>query len=544
MLKPLLIFGFILTGLFGSAQNKLSKKNLKKAESHYQQGIVQMDQGDLQSAMISLLSSYELNPENTKTLLALADLSMENKDYFSCIGYIEKAFHKDSSLARKLVSPLLRACLGAGQFTKAKTFLHYCRDFHLADTNEINMFDSLIAFSYGVSLKNLEKGLNIQHLSDSLNSSSSEYFPSLYLNGNAMVFTRRIDNERNEDFFYSIKKNDTWRSAIPLPGKVNTSYNEGGQKISEDGKMMVFTGCNYPEGIGSCDIYYTNKANEEWTERKNLGYPINTEYWESAPCLSSGKNAIYFSSNRPGGFGGMDIYVSYMNSKGEWGDPENLGPTINTNGDEMFPFLHLDNTTFYFTSNGWKTIGGSDIFVSRKSEQGFTMPINLGYPINTVDNESGLVVSTNGKSAYFSSDRFGGYGKMDLYTFELASETQAFPIEKTEKIILQNIQFETGKWQLNADAQAALKIIVNYLKSNPGISIQINGHTDNVGKDDDNLFLSTQRAKAVVEFLIREDISAQRLAYKGFGASMPIGDNQTEEGRAKNRRTEMVILSN
>ena len=533
----------MLAGFIGAAQQKISPSSQKKSSKFYEAGRVQLDLQEFEKAREYFLQSLQFNPSNTNALLSLAEMNLDTREYSSCVFYIERALLLDSNLLSKIYRPLTRAYLGDGQFGKAKLFLEKISNLDFANQKFITEHRALIDFSQQVSNQNIQEGLRIKNLGEEINSPSSEYFPSVFMNDSSMIFTRRIDQDRNEDFFISAFKNNQWSKALPLSGQVNTRYNEGGQKISNDGSLMVFTGCNYPEGRGSCDIYFAFQENGVWSERQPMGSTINSEFWESAPCLSPDKSTLYFSSNRPGGYGGMDIYVAYSIGKGKWSEPKNLGSSINTSGDEMFPFLHSDNTSFYFTSNGWPGMGGSDIFVARKLQNGFSAPVNLGYPINTIDNESGLVVSTTGKTAFFSSDRTGGLGKMDIYAFTLAPLVQAFPIVKEEKIILQNIQFETGKWQLTAASIDPLNALAYYLIQNPAIKVQINGYTDSIGKEDDNLQLSTQRAKAVVDFLIAKGINSDRLSYKGFGATQPISDNTTEAGRAKNRRTEMLILS-
>jgi hypothetical protein len=534
----------MLAGFTGAAQHTISSGNQKKSSKLYDAGLVQIDLQEFEKAREFFLQSLQFNPSNTNALLALAEMNLETREYSSCVFYIERALLLDSNLLTKVYRPLIRAYLGDGQFTKAKLFLEKLPHLDFADQKFIYEHRSLIDFSQHVSNQNIQEGLRIKNLGEVINSPSSEYFPSVFLNDSSMIFTRRVDQERNEDFYFSTFNNNQWSKALPLSGKVNTGYNEGGQKITNDGSLMVFTGCNYPEGRGSCDIYYAFQEHGVWSERKPMGEGINSEFWESAPCLSPDKSTLYFSSNRPGGYGGMDIYVAYSNGKGSWSEPKNLGSSINTSGDEMFPFIHSDNISLYFTSNGWQGMGGSDIFVARKLANGFSIPLNLGYPINTIDNESGLVVSATGKTAFFSSDRTGGLGKMDIYEFTLAPLVQAFPVVQEEKMILQNIQFETGKWQLTTSSLDPLNALAYYLVKNPAIKVQINGHTDSIGKEEDNLQLSTQRAKAVVDFLIGKGISPDRLSFKGFGATQPISDNSTEAGRAKNRRTEMLILSN
>ena len=526
------------------SQEKISKKSIKKSDLLLKDGSKKLEEDDLFTAESLLLESIKFNPENIESLSLLADVKFQLKDYAASISLMEKILLKDHSFLNKLLPVLIYAKIGNGQFNEALITLHHSFNQNSIDSARYQLLNDRIHFAINVSEKNIKEHLTLKNLGSHINTVVSEYFPSITTSDSVLILTRRIDNGLNEDLFGSTKKDGQWNTALPLTGKINTPLNEGGQKISKNGKWMVFTGCNYPEGYGSCDIYISQNMNGEWSQRKNMGDIINTEFWESAPCLSPDMSAIYFSSNRPGGYGGMDLYVSYLNEKGNWSLPQNLGPTINTAGDEMFPFIHFDHTTLYFTSNGWKTIGGSDIYVSKKIGNTFSEPVNLGYPINTIDNESGLVVDASGKTAYFSSDRYGSIGGMDIYSFELPSEVQAFPIKTSETIVLKDVLFTTGKSALDTMSVQTLNAVVNFLKKNPMIQIQISGHTDDTGNAASNLQLSTERAKSVVDYLVKNGIASSRLIYKGFGSSQPIGNNLTEEGRAKNRRTEMLILSN
>ena len=189
-------------------------------------------------------------------------------------------------------------------------------------------------------------------------------------------------------------------------------FNEGAQNISQDGNMIVFTGCNFPNGRGSCDIYYAIRTEEGlWVEPMNLGNPINTRDWESQPCLSPDKQTLYFA--RETADAGSDIFMSVMQANGRWGTPERLGPNINTPGDESTPFIHADNQTLYFASNGHPGFGGMDLFYSRRQADGSWGPaVNLGYPINTMDEEASMVVAADGKTAYYASDRTDSRGSI------------------------------------------------------------------------------------------------------------------------------------
>ncbi|MCO5230828.1 MAG: OmpA family protein [Chitinophagales bacterium] len=260
-------------------------------------------------------------------------------------------------------------------------------------------------------------------LGNEVNTPAFELYPFLSPDGEKLYFTRK---ERNEELFQAEKVNGNWNNVKEL--SFNTDVNEGAQSVSADGKLILFTACNYPNGLGSCDIFYSFLVNGTWTTPNGIGAPINSTDWESQPSISANGMAILFSSNRPGGKGGKDLYISYLNKENKWLEPQNLGDVINTPFDEETPFLHADGRSLYFSSNGHSSIGGKDIFVSRLSDNGkWSEPVNLGYPINTEKDESSIYVELDGKSAYLASEREGGQGKLDLYQFVLHDSVRSTP---------------------------------------------------------------------------------------------------------------------
>ncbi len=400
-----------------------------------------------------------------------------------------------------------------------------------------------------------------QNLGATVNTSNDEYLPALTADGETLIFTRRFprkatttaNTKEEEDFYQSRHGDKGWQTATRMSEPVNSNDNEGAQCISRDGRIMIFTACGRHDGLGRCDLYICQRHGDRWTKPRNMGPAINSGAWESQPSLSMDGKTLYFVSDRKGGYGGTDIWMSTL-KEGVWSKPKNLGSAINTAGDESSPFIHYDNQTLYFASTGHVGMGGSDIFLARKQADGsWSTPENLGYPINTAGDESCLIVNAEGNMAYFSSDQYGGMGKQDLYCFELppAVRPQEVVYKETtdtlaalavgESISLDNIFFETGKWALIESSKVELDRVAELLQQHGNLHVEVGGHTDNVGNDADNQRLSQQRAQTVYDYLVQRGVAAARLSYKGYGESRPVADNGTEEGRAANRRTTFTI---
>ena len=405
---------------------KVNKKAVGFYETAYQEAI----DGKYAASVAHLADALKADPKYLDVYLSRAGIYANMKNYQASVTDFETAFAKDSLYSSTFLLPYSISLAGIGNFEKALEKVNSFLTTPKLNQQSIkagNYRKSTYEFALQYKKKSAIKNylFNPQNMGDSINSTALEYLPSLTVDGNKMIFNRRINGD--EDFYESNKINGVWQNAKPLAGKLNTNFNEGAQNISQDGEWLIFTGCNYPEGLGSCDLYisYKNK-NGEWSEAENMGRNINTDAWESAPSLSPDKRDLYFSSTRPGGFGGSDIWVSHRTENGRWQKPENLGPTINTSGDDGCPFIHADNQTLYFNSNGHAGYGLSDLFVSRKNEKGeWQTPTNLGYPINTIDDEGSLIVSADGKTAFYASDKGDFKNGLDLYSFELREDIRA-----------------------------------------------------------------------------------------------------------------------
>ena len=274
--------------------------------------------------------------------------------------------------------------------------------------------------------------IKIQNLGATVNSTYADYSAVLSDDQNSLFFTsRRIgsmgglkDDEGNymEDIYMSTKTKAGWSKAVNIGAPINTESNDASVGISPDGQTILI----YRDDNGDGNIYSTHLNGDVWSTPLKLNSNINSKYWEPSACFSSDGNTLYFVSNRPGGYGGRDLYISKRTSDGDWGKAVNMGPTINTAYDEDAPFLHADGVTFSFSSNGHTTMGGFDIFTSILSaDSTWSEVMNAGYPINTTDDDVFFVISPNGLNAYFSSFREGGLGEKDIYmlTFIERKET-------------------------------------------------------------------------------------------------------------------------
>ena len=223
---------------------------------------------------------------------------------------------------------------------------------------------------------------------------------------------------------------------------INTINNEGAQTLSSGGNYMYFTACDRPGGLGSCDLYFSAFDNGKWSVPVNVGAPVNTQYWESQPSISADGKILFFSSSRPGGIGGKDIWYSVLKENNKWAVPVNMGNNINTEGDEMSPFIHFDGKTLYFASDGRPGMGGFDIYFTRmNADSTWAVPKNLGYPINTFNDEMGLVIEAGGQYAFFSSKRDNINGK-DIFYFPLDESIRPDPVSYLKGKVYDK---ETGK---------------------------------------------------------------------------------------------------
>ncbi len=650
--KNLLVLFLGLIVLSANAQN--CPKPSKKAKAYYEKAELYRFKGG--DAYKNLIEAVKLQADYAEALTALAYVNSKKDQSNPQIRNRTKDYYEKSHLAcpsyRNYESTywLAKFHFDLKEYEQAEPYLnYYIENASFKESNSMKQAKSMKAriTAYYDLFKN-----PVPFHPEKVKGASTkrdEYLPMLSPDNQFLFFTRKVEDEdksavsgEDREYFIQSRRNydGTYSEGIPMPTPFNQGAYQGGASISIDNKLIFITIVNqepHPSGVlfSNGDIYYAEFKNGSWGTLKSIGDNINQRFsWEGQPSISADNKTLYFASARAeDNFGKLDLYKSNRNPDGSWGDPINLGPTINTSGNEKSPFMHSDSYTLYFSSDGHPGVGGQDIFFARINKFGaFETPVNIGVPINTVDDEHGFMVSTDGKFGYFSSnlEKQG----LDIYSFELPVEARpeevvfvkgkvesedpdaakgmsielknmatneviegvvdeesgeyvavisakesedvmmmarkegyAFtsqyinsdesvvgkpkrvapmefsPIKRGETYRINNLNFATDSYELSPQVMNILDEFILFLENNPNVKVAIHGHTDNVGDDNDNLILSSKRAKAVQDYLIIEGIDPVRLSYKGFGEKQAIASNDSSEGRAKNRRTEFIILS-
>nr|WP_121273008.1 OmpA family protein [Pedobacter schmidteae] len=433
MKKITLLLFFCIVIKSVSAQNT----TIKKAQASFDkaQDYLKADNYDQASALLQ--ETVKADPNFQFAYIQLADLQRRLKLFEKAKSSYQSAINLSGTLDPRVYYGFAEVEIYTGDYSNALKHINsFIEKYKGNDTDFLNKAKKYLKdCEFAIEALKHPVKYDPVNMGPEINSTYRDYFPSITADGSQLIFSRNIDG--NEDFFISSRKDKKWTIPTPLSQKINTSnYNEGAQSITPDGMYLFFTGCNRPDGLGRCDIYLSHKNGTEWGEPFNLGAPINSPYWESQPAISPDGSTLYFVSNRPGGLGGYDIWKSSLKADGYWTTPENLGPNINTPYDEHTPFIHPDGKTLYFSSNGWPGMGNKDIFLSRANENGtWSRPENIGYPINTFNEETGLIVTPDGNYGLFSSTLEGGYGDMDIYQFKMPVDKKPLPITYVKGIV-------------------------------------------------------------------------------------------------------------
>ena len=432
----LMFFALICT--FSFAKYDKTKVN-KKAHQAFAEANVAMQMGDAESAKKMLNKAIDADPKFCDALILLGDIFHHDAKNDEAISLYNKALQMDSNYCFKKYKTLGEIYFDKKDYDLANHYFQKYLSFGKLPPPEradaantlanINFIKNAVAHPVPYDPKPLPK---------TINSSAAEYYPALSTDGNTLIFTRMEGKPpaADEDFFISKKINGAWQIAKSLGAPVNSHYHEGAITITPDNNFIFFARCDDKQnGMGGCDIYISKKNGDKYLSPNNLGSPINTADWESQPSFSSDGKTLYFAAHRKADMSGIDIYSSSADENGVWSTPKNLGNHINTSANEGFPFIHPDNQTLYFVSNGKTGMGKGDIFFSRKQSDGsWGEAVNMGYPINTEGDERGIFITTDGKKALISRD-VDGNSNYDLFEFDLYEGAQPIPVMYLKGII-------------------------------------------------------------------------------------------------------------
>ena len=440
----------------------------KKAYALYKEGndLLNMYGNDLkstQSALEKYLAAIERDPEYIDALYAASECYMDLKQPGNQINCIKQAVALDSTYWVRAYYNCAVALCQKSRYDEAVEWFNMF-DKYAKQTNtrvkedpqwRKNAFAKIEMMSHPVPFEP-------QYPSDYIRDTPFEtYWPAISLDETELVVTSRlprdtvafhkdptmigrINNDETQEDMYIMRRDDVSKSWKPLEPiyRINTDFNEGTQSLSPDGRWMFYTACGYNDTKGSCDIYFSQRTSRGWTKGVNIGGPVNTAAWESQPCFSADGKTLYFvRGDAKRMYRRRNIMRARATGVSAQGVPTignvyNLGDSINTDGDESHPFIHPDGKTLYFSSDTWPGVGGKDIFVSRLKKGRWTTPVNIGYPINTTDDDEGFIVTANGRTGYYNSVRdIDSRRKREVKMFELYPGIRPKPVPFVRGVI-------------------------------------------------------------------------------------------------------------
>lgn len=540
------------------------------AEYNYQLGVAYLNITSGTESIKHLLKAYDADPNYAN------DMEYRIGQAYQLLGDFEqaKAYYQDA----KAEFGTSRSTIQNNVDLKNKERTEQLTS-NQKDLDKVNR--RLEECENGIQFTNQPVNATVLNIGSKINSEYPDYAPIIPQDSSFMVFTSRREGTTGgrrdykddlfyEDIYLSFYQEGEWSSPQNLG--INKKYHDAGAAVSADGQELYLYRDN-PKTKGDLYVAMFNAEQMTFEEPKKLNKNINTKHQETSLCLSADGNTMYFASDRPGGLGGLDIYVSRRGADGDWGEAELLQGPINTAYDDDAPFLAYDGKTLYFSSKGHNTMGGYDIFKSTISESGeLQEPVNLGYPINGPDDDAHLVLTYDNRKGYFVSSDPSGYGYEDIYSLS-APTVMLYKLDKTglslstptyasntlnpdsmsttnstsgvpEPAFSFKVLFGFDRAGIPSQAKASISSLLEYMKNYEKVRIEIGGHTDNIGPYQYNLALSVRRAQTIANFLISQGVDPKRIEVKGYSYAKPIAPNTTPANRALNRRAEYKILDN
>lgn len=502
-LKHGLVAAMLLLGA-GLAQAQVSKSELKQAESY-------MKYEDYRKALPIYEKVLATNPEdpNANFQIGICYLSLGRGS--EAYPHLIKARDElGPSLDPTINLLIARSQHAAGQFDEA---IQSYEDYSAFLTEKKGDPDGIKA-EIARAIKECQVGrtlamnpvrAKIENIGPTVNTRFREYTPVITADNTVMYFTSRREgstggavddkNEYFEDIYQTQNKGGQWTMPANLGPPVNSNTHDAAIALSPDGSQLFV----YKDD-GEGDIYISNRKGLTWSKPKSLGSSINTRsYREPSVSITADGKTIYFSSNRPGGRGGLDIYKATRNAKGEWANVENLGPIVNTPEDEDAPFIHPDGVTLYYSSKGLETMGGFDIFRTQLENGTWSVPENIGYPINTPGDDIYFVLSADGKNGYYASEKKGGNGYTDIYRIGMDDQT--------------------------GGDSATSKLVAGIAGSDSTAKLLSQG----VGADDVKKVHASSRARFITPLILVKGVVSDHETHKPLGGKVIVVDNESGE---------------
>ena len=406
---------FLLLSFSSVAQVGLSTKSSKAIELYTEADNFRV-RGQHAQAIDLLNQAIAKDKKFVEAYYRLGLVYLTIKSFPKAIENFEKGLSLTSDIRKQKVFwyDLGEAYLLTGQYDKATSTLSDFVKAEIQNKAKLDKANLMLKNSVFAKANQAEKNKYQQRkLSDTVNCYAMQYFPVLTADQQELIFTRRLVGIGDDDEDLVITRKDArgrWFSPISISKNINSKFNEGTCTISADGRKLIFTSCTGRRGYGSCDLFESIKVGNDWSEPINLGPNVNSFDWESQPSLSADGRTLYFVSDRRGGFGRRDIWFSTLDNKGLWTKAQNMGAPVNTQYEEYSPFIHVNGKTLYFASNGLVGFGGFDIYFSEKTETGWTLPENVGAPINDHEDQFSLFITADGKKGYYSHEEMTATG--------------------------------------------------------------------------------------------------------------------------------------
>lgn len=389
-----------------------------------------------------------------------------------------------------------------------------------------------------------------------INQQKAQYFPFYSAARKELYFTGRTSINSDEELHFATWDGNQFTSIQSL-SSINQESNDGTACLSADGNTLIFSGCDYRNSFGACDLYESQWVNGAWTKPRNLGIQINSHDWEGQPSLSADGMKLYFTSDRPGGAGKRDIWMSEKDEQGRWKIAKNLGTKINSSSDEQGPYWYDENEILIFSSDKKGGKGGLDFYQSRLENGQWVEAKNLS-EVNSATNEAGICRGIHPNEFFISRNQPGNSieeaihrilippsywlakinpPKIDLVVQEIKPVKIQF-----QEVSFDDIQFANNQWKIPMPIPQSLEKLIHYLQENPNQKIEIRGHTDEIGLAKSNQLLSEKRANAIKTYLIQQGISSSRIQTKGMSFLRPKVARNQAEARKFNRRIEIILI--